>query len=175
MPHTAIQTDGSIVYRTKLMPLTRAASFARCLDGNTRFTSVMLEKPAKAKADKFFVTFRPANPERQTALYQTEWDKREARAENEGGDYIFWKDPDGRFWWVFNPLSGETYELTPFSCSCPDYQFRCNKAGLHCKHMHALQLQADAGTLGKTDKTTPAPANETARQKLARLAAVDFD
>ena len=48
------------------------------------------------------------------------------------------------------PLSGETYQTDSFSCSCPDYQFRCKKlahAALHCKHMHALFFAMEHGII----------------------------
>jgi hypothetical protein len=155
MSRTTITQTGTIAYRTKNMDLARAAAFARCLAANAaRFTSVTIET-ARTKAEQYFVTFRPTSETRQGNLYQAEWDARKERAEAEGAEYIFWRDPDkAGVDWCFNPKSGETYEVSTFECSCPDHQFRCKNAGLLCKHQQARTLQAEAGRLGKTDKKT---------------------
>lgn len=179
MPHSFIGSDGVIRYRSKTMPLSLAASFARCLQANeTRFCDVEITPAQRTKEEKFFVQFRPVNPDRQGDLYEAQYNARADRAQAEGMDYIFWADPDApNTHWVFNPLSGETYTLTPFSCSCPDYQFRCNAAGLKCKHQHALQVQADAGTLGKTDKVTVNAKGETREEfhdRMSKSALLDW-
>lgn len=172
MPHSTIQPSGAIVYRTVLMEMNRAAAFARCIGGNTHFRDVEISDP-RGKRGKRFVSFRPTSSDRQGVMYQHQMDIRAARAANEGEDYIFWPDPDCRgSYWVFNPLSGETYQVTPFNCTCPDYEVRCRKAALHCKHMAALQLQADAQTLGRTDKVTETP--DQRRARILRQIEVDF-
>jgi hypothetical protein len=153
---TTILNNGSIAYRTKPMDIARAAAFAKCITANSaRFTSVEIVE-ARTKAEQYFVTFRPTSETRQGDLYQEQWDVRKERAEVEGAEYIFWRDPDkAGVTWCFNPMSGETYEVTPFSCTCADYVYRCEKAGLHCKHMFALDAQSRAGVIGATDKKTP--------------------
>ena len=153
MPHVTITTDGAICYRSKTMTVERAAAFARCLAANAeRFTSVEIVL-ARTKETAYFVQFRPVNPERQGDIYEQQWNVRAERAQQEGAEYIFWRDADkAGVTWCFNPQSGETYEVTPFSCTCPDYHYRCEKAGLHCKHQHALQMQREAGRFGRTDK-----------------------
>lgn len=142
MSRTTINPDGAIVYRTKTMELTRAAAFAQCIQANgTRFESVEIVESKHTKEESYFVTFRPVNTERQGDLYEAQWNVRKERAAEEGADYIFWKDTDRPMvHWCFNPKSGETYEVTPFGCTCPDYYYRCSKAGLHCKHIHALEM-----------------------------------
>lgn len=152
---TTILTNGAIAYRTKPMELARAAAFAKCIEANAgRFTSVEISQ-ARAKTEQYFVTFRPTSETRQGDLYQAEWDARQQRAQEEGAEYIFWRDTDNPgVDWVFNPKSGETYQVSTFGCTCPDYMFRCEKAGLLCKHQQARTIQADAGRLGKTDKVT---------------------
>lgn len=120
MPHTTITTDGAIVYRTKLMEAERAAAFARMIGANTaRFEAVQIV-PSTGKTERYFVTFRPVNAQRQTDLYEAEYDKNVARAASEGADYLFWKDPDNVYRpWVFNPKSGETYPMDKGFCQCP--------------------------------------------------------
>lgn len=139
--------DGAILYRTCPMEPAQAQRFAKALTANkTRFIDVEIED-ARTKTTKSFVTYRPLNPTRQGDLYQAQYDQRLHRAEEEGDNYIFWEDETERFWWCLNPLSGETYEVTAFGCTCPDYHYRCEKAGIHCKHQHAKQRQADKGML----------------------------
>ncbi len=171
-----ITSTGAICYRTKLMELARAAAFARCIGGNTdRFADVTIEESGRARSDaKFFVQFRPISRERQEALYGAQFDLRTQRAEAEGADYIFWQDDSRRFWWCFNPKSGETYEVSAGGCTCPDHEFRCKRAGLQCKHVQALGMQAEAGTLGKTDKVTRTPEAEARRQRVLANIARDF-
>lgn len=152
MAHTTILPDGTIVYRTALMERSRAFGFARCLNGNAgRFSDVEVLRSERAKGcTSWFVRFRPARRERQGLLLQREWDKRAARAEEEGGEYIFWPDPDSAGdYWCFNPKSGETYQVNCFRCTCPDFHYRCNRAGIQCKHQQAWELQSRAGRIQK--------------------------
>ena len=157
MSHVTITTEGAIVYRTKTMTMSRAAAFARMIQSNAdRFTSVEIKPAQRTRIASFIVTFQPVSRERQEDLYEQQFNARKDRAEAEGMDYIFWPDPDRTgVTWCYNPNSGETYEVQTFSCSCPDYHYRCEKAGLLCKHQQALTLQREAGVVGKTDKTTP--------------------
>ena len=134
---TTILKTGEVCYKSKPMNIDRAARFARCIDKNTRFYGVEIV-PAKA-GENFYVQFRT----KTNSAYEVEFNARAQRAAVEGADYIFWQDADKGNWWVFNPKSSETYELTLFDCSCPDHEFRCRKAGLHCKHRHALQMYLD--------------------------------
>lgn len=160
MPRTTILPDGRVTYRTALFcSLPKAQSFARCLQSNDRFERAMVHASQTSKSPKWFVTFEPANESRKDAIHAGQQEARQARAEEQ--EFIFWAD-DGRrtvngdplFWWVFSLASGETYEVSPGDCSCPDYQFRCQNAGLHCKHMLAWSSQRAVGLLGQTDKKT---------------------
>jgi hypothetical protein len=170
MSRTTITPTGTICYRSKCLPLSIAASFAKCVQANaTRFCDVEIQKSDKSRSEKFFVTFRPVNPTRQADLYEAQYNARAERAQQEGSEYIFWKDTDNPGTdWCFNPVSGETYQVSTFSCSCPDYLFRCEKAGLLCKHQQARTLQFEAGTLGKTDKVTRR--EQSSEAKAARAA-----
>ena len=178
MARTTITTEGAIVYRSKNMPLSLASGFARCIEANaSRFCDVAIV-PSKA-AEKYFVQFRPVNRERQGDLYEAQYNARADRAQAEGSDYIFWPDADNPGTdWCFNPLSGETYQVSLFDCTCADHVYRCAPAGLVCKHRHARQLQADAGTLGKTDKVTRPVKTEAERAerdaRMKRMADLDF-
>lgn len=170
---TTILPTGSIVYRTKNLPLDRAAAFARCIEANaSRFRDVQICEASTA-VPSFYVAFRPTSAKRQGDLYEQEWNVRKERAETEGENYLFFRDADKQgVTWVFNPISGETYEVTPFGCTCPDYYYRCEKAALHCKHIHALALQSDAGTLGQTDKVSES--REARNARMARNISRDF-
>jgi len=148
MARVMIDRDGQMYYRTALMTQTHAASFARCLAGNDSFCDVLVSFSFRAKPEKaYYVIFKPASIERQRAIYSGQDDAREARAVSEGSDYIFFWDSDKRIYWVFNPKSTETYEVSGRDCTCPDYQFRCRENGLTCKHMKALRLRVEAGEL----------------------------
>jgi hypothetical protein len=169
MPHETINSDGTISYRTKLLrDLQFAARFARCLRANaTRFCDVEIVPSLKAKGDAWYVSFRPINRERQIEMLERQADARRQRAAEEGLDYIFWADPDHTgSYWCFNPKSGETYEVSIFSCTCPDYEFRCKRAAIQCKHQQAWELQKSLGVFGQTDKQA-----ETSEQRRARIAA----
>lgn len=141
--HQTITRTGAVVYRTKLLTVAQAAAFAACLTANeSRFTEVGTARSERAKGEAdHFVTYRPVSVQRQADLIAHVQGERADRAANEGAAYEFMLDKDGGrpFWWVFNPVSGETYEVTPECCSCPDYTFRCQRAGLSCKHMVTLQ------------------------------------
>lgn len=146
-------------YRTKLLTTDQAWRFAKCVKANiARFdpASVAVIHNSRAKgARRYYVTFAPARTERVAALVAGEQDKRLARAMEQGADYVFLADKDGGrpFWWVWNPVSGETYEVSSDGCSCPDHEYRCRHAGVACKHRLTLlaRLQVE-------EEQTPAPA-----------------
>jgi hypothetical protein len=154
MPHTTIETNGSIVYRTQLFSIfSQALSFTKCLAANERFSDVTLHRSETAKTPKWFVTFQPANPLKRGDLYLAEWNKNEKKADEQGGDFVFWQDPDNDHRsWVFNPISGATYEMTDGCCSCPHKVNRLTNAALHCKHEIERDRRFQAGTLYGTDK-----------------------
>jgi len=175
MGRELIQPDGSIVYRTKLFRnLALASAFARCVKANsTRFTDVFVNASdsPRTKGDAWYVTFRPVNRERHLDMLERQQDARKQRGYTEGLDYIFWPDPDKcGVWWCFNPLSGESYEVTSFECTCADFTYRCNKAGLNCKHQHALEAQAVSA---RRDKQVPIPARKPG-DFIKANAALDF-
>ena len=154
MPREFIDPGGKVFFRTKLMPFEQAERFARCLTANaTRFCEVDWLLSEKAKGDRaYFVQYRPVNPDRQWEQLERQNTARMFRALDEGPCYEFALDTDGPapFYWIFNPLSGETYQTCSFSCSCPDYEYRCKKlayAGVHCKHMHALFYAMEHGII----------------------------
>ncbi len=64
--------------------------------------------------------------------------KRGVRAMMEAASFLFIQD--GATLYVRSDNSSQTYEVSPFSCSCPDYVYRCQGAGHGCKHMIALKL-----------------------------------
>ena len=149
-----IGRDGVIRYRTRLFSdWEQADRFRRCLEANPRFVDPTVCESGTSKTVKWFVTFRPGNRERQLDMYERQWDARRDRGWTEGLEYIFWQDPDHPgSWWCFNPRSGETYEVTIFSCTCPDYVYRCHLAALQCKHMQAWEAQSELGLLQRTIK-----------------------
>lgn len=128
-------------FRTKLLTEERARRFAACLQANGRFLDVKVEVSKRASSfyRRHFVSYAPASEERQRELLCRQQDSRQRRAETEGSDYLFVLDRDSvqPFYWCYNPRSGETYEVTQFDCSCPDFRYR--GPGVRCKHMIALQ------------------------------------
>ena len=132
-------THRGATFRTKLMEQSQAERFARCLRANPRFANVELVTSKAAKSERnVFVAFEPASEERQAELLGQVQGEREVRAATEGQHYVFCLDTSRRFFWVYNPKSQETYEVTPESCSCADHVYRCRAQGLKCKHSLAL-------------------------------------
>lgn len=128
-------------FRTKLMPEGAALRFAKCLRANARFTGVLVYESDRAKSPvrRHFVIYHPTSAARCEAILQREQDGRTVRALTEGQGYTFVLDKDGGrpFYWCLS-ASGEVYETTRESCACPDYEYRCRLAGVHCKHIVAL-------------------------------------
>lgn len=123
-------------YRTRPLTLDVASRFARCLAGNAQFTGVEIVEAPRSPG-KYVVRYLPANPERAQAIRDREQDSRAARAASEGDGYTFCLDESRRFFWCLS-VSGEVYEVSERSCSCPDHQFRCGPNGMRCKHQLAL-------------------------------------
>ena len=113
--------NGAVSYRTKRMETAAAWRFATCLKANSRFTDVAMVHSDRAKgAARYFVTYRPSNPERV--------------ADKDGGR---------PFHWCVSVASGGVYQTTPSSCTCPDEQYRAVPGG--CKHQRSLRLLLEAG------------------------------
>jgi hypothetical protein len=143
-----ITSQGSLSYRTKLMPEAKAQAFAACLTANADFTEVSVEESARAKREeKFFVQFKPASELRQLDMLARQIDARASRAAAQGFSFILDKDAGRPFVWVHSHSSGEVYELDieGRSCGCPDHLYRCSKAGIQCKHALAWMNHVASG------------------------------
>lgn len=142
-PRQSISTSGGIVYRTRLMGIRHAEAFAAALRANTRFTNVQLVTSLRATTElRYYVEFQPASNDRQADALAREFHKRAGKAATEGAGYIVVADPDTPAGYWLLSISGETYQLSTArggSCSCPDYCFRAQRAGLPCKHLLALR------------------------------------
>src|SRR5690242_16856883 len=130
-----ITNHGSLSYRTKLLPIERAAAFCRALSANPRFTEVTIETSTRAKSDaRYYVQFLPASEARRADMLTRQQDARAERAATQGFTFCLDKDAGRPFFWTWSHSSGEVYETTEHSCSCPDHQFRAAPNGLKCKH-----------------------------------------
>jgi predicted nucleic acid-binding Zn finger protein len=130
-------THAGCAYRpTKAMTEEAANRFAACLQANKAFTEVQV-CPAPRSHGKFIVTYVPVNEERRRAMLVRENDARLLRAYLEGGSYLFVADESARFFWC-QSASGEVYEVTSRSCTCPDHTYRGSRFGIPCKHILAL-------------------------------------
>lgn len=119
-------------HRTKLMDAARAGRFAQCLAANSRFTNVQTVQ--SRSEGKFFVTYQPSSDHRYQELAKAERDARLARATDHAAEYEVVQEPEARFFYVLNVVSGEVYETTARSCSCPDWTYRGSRTGIPCKH-----------------------------------------
>lgn len=134
---TTFAETGMLTFRTCLMKLEPAARFALCLEANPRFCAVEIQTSRRAKGErKYFVTYLPANPERVEAMVDRQQQARARRADEQ--EFVFCHDGDHDFYHCHSVASGEVYETTLNSCSCPDHTFRCHSSGLACKHRLAL-------------------------------------
>jgi len=174
MPRQTILQGGSLAYRTTLLPLDRAAAFAKMIDANaSRFADVEIIRSDRARTEKYFVQFRPVNRERQQDMYTREWDKNQKRADEQGQDFIYFLNTDNpTVTFVFNPHSGETWEMFGGHCQCPHKQFRLNAASLSCKHELEADRRRAAGIYPDADKKTQTVPTETREQFKARIAAM---
>ena len=135
-----ITQTGQVSYRTKLMELERAASFAKALGANDRFKGVTIETSARAKsAARYFVQFSPTNTDRYQEMLDREQDARALRACEGSFTFLADKDAGRAFYWCHSHQSGEVYQTTEQTCSCPDATFRCAPNGLLCKHSLAIR------------------------------------
>lgn len=148
-PRITLDEDGNPVYRTQLLTKDAAERFSRCLLANPRYLKAEVEESGKAIGLKrFFVCSIPARKERRDAMTNALQDSRIRRAEIEGPDYRWHQDDySSRHGFVYcESISGEVYEVTHRNCSCPDWEFRCRKARIQCKHQIAYaQWMADEG------------------------------
>lgn len=145
---------GMLQYRTKLLPLERAARFAKCLLANNRCTGVEIQTSKRATSDsRYYVTWLPANPARVEAMLDRQQAARIQRADTQA--FTFCRDTEHDFHHCHSHASGEVYEVTLQSCTCPDFERRCAPHGIVCKHVLAL---ASAVRAGQTTEFEPVPA-----------------
>ena len=158
-------TRGEVFHRTKTMELGRAARFARCLVQNRRFQSVTVEESKRTKGQtRWYVRFQPSNGERLAEMIGSQESSRFARGLTQ--PFVFVADPDSQqpFAWCHSVASGETYEVTAFDCTCPDYRYRLAGSGVRCKHMVALSAATERGELAPMPAPRPNPYAEHYRQ-----------
>ncbi len=128
---------GKLSFRTRLMEMEPAARFAHCVAGNPRFGAVEIVTSRRAKGERrFYVTYLPTSERRMEALVDRQQSARAKRAAEQ--EFVFCHDGDHDFFHCHSLSSGEVYETTLASCSCPDHSFRCAPNGLACKHQLAL-------------------------------------
>jgi hypothetical protein len=143
-----IAKNGQVVYRTRTLTLNQAAAFARCLQGNNRFTGVEIIESDRARgAARWFVTFLPSNEVRQEAMAERQQTAREERAAEQEFTFVLDKDAGRPFCWCHSHTSGEVYEVKEDTCSCPDWLYRGQRAGIRCKHQIALVSAIDRGEI----------------------------
>ena len=135
----SITRTGEAGFRTRLMQREQAARFAKCLAANAQFQSALVcEQPAARGPVRWYVFYVPASPDRQRAILQSAARRREQTAVREAGGYHWVPDPDHDFHHCLS-VSGEVYEVTPVTCTCPDWMMRGNKLSIPCKHQIALR------------------------------------
>jgi len=151
-------------FRTKLMSLGQAEQFAKCLRANPRFVGVSVNFSTRAKETaNRFVTFLPTSDPSGQRILDRQQGARDQRAAEQIGNYTFLMDDSCRFYYCWNTVSGEVYETTTASCTCPDHEFRGRAAGVNCKHMTML-----ATHLAECDRAFPAPAFNIERARADR-------
>lgn len=134
-------------YRTRLLTQEHAEQFAACLRANVLFDGVMVYESPRAKGDRrWFVVYHPSDPAACEAILTRQQQQRAEKARVEADEYLIVPNDDRRFFWV-QSASGKVYEVTDFSCSCPDYEHRCRQAGIRCKHQVALTDLAERDAL----------------------------
>ena len=140
-----ILARGAAKYRTRLMTETHAESFAAALRANAQWDGVMVCESPRAKGERrHYVVYHPASAEAREAILARQEASRAARAEAELDEYLIVPADGETFFWVASG-SGNVYEVTDFSCTCPDHEHRCRAAGIRCKHQVALEAATERG------------------------------
>ena len=121
-------------------------AFATCLKANSRFTDVAMNHSSRATGPaRYFVTYRPSNPERVADMLHRQQDARQERAESERFEFLADKDGGRPFHWCVNPATGGVYQTTPRQLHLPR-QAVSRRAG---------RLQAPAGAAERAAMTDP--------------------
>lgn len=132
-------------YKTVCMTEAHARSFAAALRASSQWDGVMVYESSRTRGERrFFVVYHPASEMARQALLARQEAKRAARAEAELDQYLIVPAEQGRFFWVASQ-SGNVYEVTDLSCTCPDHEYRCREAGIRCKHQLALGAATEQG------------------------------
>ena len=129
---------GEVYYRTVLFrSQARAEAFCRCLTANARFQAASVAQSNQGSG--WFVQYQPSSASRRADLYYQQYRQRELKAKTESPCYTFdlcTTHPANPFYRCLS-VSGEVYDVTEKTCSCPDWQHRGRKSGLPCKHIQA--------------------------------------
>jgi hypothetical protein len=147
-------TGGQLSYRTVLLPVARVARAYAMYAANPRFTDVsMIVSPTSP--GNGYVTFRPSNPECAERMIEQFSDDRARRAQttlDNALTYEWDSNPDGSeicYSPKLNKATGEitydAYTVSKNSCDCADYQYRCRRLNVQCKHQIAQSLRRQEG------------------------------
>tara|TARA_Y100000310_G_scaffold305434_1_gene345584 strand:- start:1222 stop:1485 length:264 start_codon:yes stop_codon:yes gene_type:complete len=68
--------------------------------------------------------------------------RRGVRAMLQSQNWMILRDTNvnGAVYYVGNRETCETYDVSRTSCTCPDWEHRCQEENLRCKHQVAVQL-----------------------------------
>lgn len=136
--------DGNPVFRTCCMTREKALRFAHCLSANRRVRSAeVCRSPLAAPPLDWLVRWIPASRESGARILRWFQRDRDYKADTEGRHYQFCPDPDDPRLTYCISTSGAVYEIRGPRCNCPDYRTRCQRAGLKCKHLRALEMRGN--------------------------------
>jgi len=120
-------------FRTQLLTMRQAGSFAACLRSNRRFTDVQVCESRRARGeDRWYVSFTPSNTARAEDLLRRQQASREERARQQA--FVFAANSHEVY--CYSVSSGQTYQLTldGRTCGCEDSRRVCRPNNLVCKH-----------------------------------------
>lgn len=141
-----IDRTGRLCYRTRLVRnVSAAVRFARLIAANSRFESPEVVKSTQSLSDAWFVTYRPSNPDRQSAMTERMQSERIQRCLSEMDAYA-WSSGGADGGLYCRTKSGSEYYVTATGCSCADFNERCSEIGVWCKHIVARSLRASEPT-----------------------------
>jgi hypothetical protein len=174
--HITLDRDGQTHKRSVLMLQSRALAFAKCQQANRNILRAEAVRSNRALGPEcWYVQWIPANPDRADEMTESLQLDRVRRAEDEADamSFVPMSDRPGLYYCVHDKGEGKdasVYEVDSLhrECTCPDFQFRCLKAGMSCKHQISLTVHLAA------EKAEQEASRLVRREALRTSAAYDF-
>jgi hypothetical protein len=140
-------SNGKIYKRSTLMTEAQAKGFCRCIAANTERYMAVEAVRAPGTDNRWYVRWMPSSSTVRSTMRDYVQQQRSNRAASQAQGMVWFPtETEGWYWCTREREDGEVSQVHPRrGCDCADYIYRCEPAGLRCKHQLALETHLEEG------------------------------